>query len=150
MLVVVALNSAVSSLILVNSVGRYQHAGHHSERAERGSDHIAHNVAVVVLARPHITALAADNARYGVVDEGVEECDTRLVKLSLILVFKDLCKNILKAVVVDLADSVLGSKPNVELLVERVVKAAARKGRNTLVKVVHTLDDSVGGKVKDS
>ena len=52
--------------------------------------------------------------------------------------------------VVDLADSVLGSKPNVELLVERVVKAAARKGRNTLVKVVHTLDDSVGGKVKDS
>ena len=72
-LVVVACNGAVSSLVLVLAVRRNEHRSHHCQRAECCGNHVGHNVAVVVLASPDEAALRADNACHGVVDEGVEE-----------------------------------------------------------------------------
>src|SRR5699024_4518290 len=70
--VVVAGHGAVGSLVLVVAVGRDQYRGHHGQGTEGGGDHIAHHVAVVVLAGPDETAPGADDPGHRVVDEGVE------------------------------------------------------------------------------
>ena len=140
MLVVVALNRTVSSLVLIVSVGRNEHGGHHCKASVSGRNHVAHYVAVVVLARPDVSATAAYHASYSVVDEGVEVLDARLVKLSLILVLEDLSPNVLESVVVDLGDRILGGEPYALLCVKCVVEAAAGEACDRCVYVVNTLD----------
>ena len=130
-------------LILIDAVGRHQHAGHHRQRAERGRDHIAHNVAIVVLTCPDVTAVGAYHTRDSVIDQGIEVFDTCFLELLLILVLKYFRENILEGVVVFLGDSVLGCEPYILLLIERIVEARSREGSNGIVKVVHTLDDTV-------
>ena len=51
-LVVVAGHGAMGGLVLIVAVRADQNAGHHGQRAKGGGDHIAHHVAVVVLAGP--------------------------------------------------------------------------------------------------
>ena len=65
-------DSAVSGLEFGSAVGGHQDGGHHSQGAESGGDHVAHDIAVVVLAGPDVAAFAADDAGNGVVNEGVE------------------------------------------------------------------------------
>ena len=142
MLVVVALHRAVSRLVLVHAVGRYQHGGHHGERAERGRHHIAHHVAIVVLAGPDEAALGLHHARHGVVDQRVEVLDAGLVEARLILGIEDFLEDVLEAMIVLLGDGVLGGEPHVLMRIERIVEAAAREAFDRRIQVVHALHDA--------
>ena len=99
-LVVVALDGAVGGLVLVVAVGAYEHGGHHGEAAEGGGEHVAHDVAVVVLARPDEAALGLHDAGDGVVDQGVEVLDAERLELLLVLGLVEVGKDVLEAVVV--------------------------------------------------
>ena len=111
MLVIVTLNGTVSRFIFIDAVGRYQNRGHHRERTECGRDHIAHDVAVIVLARPDIAAVRTNDARDSIVDQGVEVGDARLFKFCLIFIIKDFLENILEGVIIGFADGILGREP---------------------------------------
>ena len=137
-------------LVLVVAVRRDEHRGHHRERAERGRDHVTHHVAIIVFARPDHTALAADDARDGVVDEGVEIFDARRGELGRILLCEDLGEDVFEAVVVCLGDGVLRREPKILLAVERIVEAAACKALDAGVGVVHAHHHSARlGEVED-
>ncbi len=79
--VIMALHGAVRRLVFILAVRRDEHTGHHRQRTERGRDHVAHHVTVVVLARPDKAALRPDHARNCIVDERVEVFDALLRKL---------------------------------------------------------------------
>ena len=133
----------VRRFIFVNAGGGDQYAGHHRQRTEGGSDHIAHHVAVIVFARPDVTAVGTHYARDGVVDQGVEVGDARSLELFLIFVLEYFRENILEGVVVLFADRILGREPYVFLLIERVIEAGSCKGCDRIVEVVNPLDDTV-------
>ena len=101
-------HSSVCCLELEFSVGRYQHGGHHCQRAEGGGNHVGHNVAVIVLARPDVSALTSDNAGDRVVDKGVEILYAKLLKLFLVVLFINILENELEGLIVFLRDSILG------------------------------------------
>jgi len=110
-LVIMARYRTVRGLVLELAAWGDEHAGHHGKAAERGRDHIAHHVSVVVFERPDKAALAADDARHRVVDQRIEIFDAGLFKRGPILGFVQLGKDIFKAVVVDFGNGVLGGKP---------------------------------------
>ena len=105
--VVVTRYRAVSGLVLVNAVGGNKYRGHKSQRTESRRQHIGHNVAVVVLARPNEATLGADHTRYNVVYQSIEVFDTRSLKPGLIVSLVDLRENVLEAVVVGLGNGIL-------------------------------------------
>ena len=135
--VVVTGNGTVSRFVFVIAVGRNEYRGHHRERAESRRDHIAHYVAVVVLARPYHAAVTADYSRYRVVDKGVEIGYARLFELLLVFLVVYLLEDILEPVVVGLGYRVLGRKPEILLSVQRVVETASRKAGDAVVRVMH-------------
>ena len=141
-LVVVTLNGSVSSLILIYSVGRYENGGHHCKASVSGSNHVGHNVAVVVLASPDVSAVGTDDSCYSVVDKGVEIFDACGFKLLLVVLLVDLSEDILETVVILLGNGVLGSEPYVLLGIESEVEAASCKALNGLVLVVKSLDNA--------
>ena len=149
MLVVVALHRAVRGLVFVDTVGRDEHGGHHRKAAVRRSDHIAHHVAVVVLAGPDVAALAADNACHGVVDQRVKILDADLGKFFLIFRIEYFLKNIFKAVVVCFRNRIFRREPDVLFRAERVIEAGAREAADALVDVVHALNDARRAEVVD-
>ena len=122
-----ALNCSVSSLILINAVGRNQNGCHHCKASVSSCDHVGHNIAVIVLARPDIAAVGADNSCYGIINESIEILDACCCELILILVLEDLGKDILEAVIVLLGDSILCSEPYVLLCIKCKVEAASCK-----------------------
>ena len=142
-------DGAVRRLVLVLAVGGHQHAGHHRQRTERRRDHIAHHVAVVVLASPDKAALRADHTRHRIVDEGVEIFQTRRLKLRLELVFVNLGKDVLKAMIVGLGNGVLGGEPQILLGIQRIAEAGAGKAADGRVGVVHTHHNAFAAKVVD-
>ena len=140
-LVVVARNGTVCSLVFILSVGTYEHGCHHSKRAEGCADHVAHDIAVVVLACPDVAALGTDNACYGIVDERVEVCKAELLELLLVF-FKHFLKDNAELSVVFLGDGVLCREPEVLLRVDSELKATVGKGADGLVRIVHALKDA--------
>ena len=121
-------HGAVSRLVLVFSVGADQNACHHGKRTESRAYHIAHNVAVVVFARPDVAALRPDNARHRVVDESVKILQAHFFKGFFVIGFVNLLKNLLERAVVFFAYGVLGGEPEVLLCVYRVSETAVGKG----------------------
>ena len=97
-----ALHGAVCRLVLVLAVGRHQHRGHHGKRSKCRGEHVAHHVAVVVLACPDEATLTLHDASHGVIDEGVEVRDARCLKALAVLVLVHVGEDVLEAVVVDL------------------------------------------------
>ena len=120
-------DGAVGGLILGGAVRGHQHGGHHGKASEGGGDHVAHNVAVVVLAGPDEPALRADDPGHSVIDEGVKVGDAQLLEVRLVA-FKLLLKHPLELAVIDLGDGVLGGKPQVLPGVDGVLEAGAGKG----------------------
>lgn len=100
MLIVMALYGSVRRLVLVLSVRCDKHGGHHCQRTERAGYHIAHHIAVIVLARPDIAALRLHHTRHRVIDQCVEICDAGIFELLRILAVINLLENILEGVVV--------------------------------------------------
>src|SRR5699024_3336401 len=72
MAVIMSLHSAVSGLILVISVGRDKYGSHHGKRTESRGYHIAHHIAVIILAGPDETAFRFHHAGNDVVNKAVE------------------------------------------------------------------------------
>ena len=143
-------DSSVRGFVFVIAVGGNEHGRHHGERAVSGGDHVAHHVAVVILASPDKAAARTHDARHGVVDERIEIFYARLFEFFLIFVFVDLGKDVLKGVVVSLGDGVLGGEPYVLFDVERVIKAAAREARDALFGVMHAEHYAAAcGKIED-
>ena len=133
-------DGTVCRFVLVISVGGDEHAAHHREGAERGREHIAHDVAVVVLARPHHAAAAAHNARHAVVDKGVFVIYARFFEGVLIFFFVDVCEYRLETPVVYLAYGVLGSQPQIAFDGQRVIETGMRERGYRAVGVVHALE----------
>ena len=126
-LVVVAGDGAVGGLILIFAVGAHQHRGHHGQGAEGGGNHVAHHVAVVVLAGPDEAALGADHPRHRVVDERIKVLDAQGVEGGLILGVEDGLEDVLEGVVVLLGDGVLGGEPQVLFGVNEIGRASCRE-----------------------
>ena len=139
----------MGGLVLVAAVGAHQHAGHHGKAAEGGGDHVAHHIAVVVLAGPDEAALAADDPGHRVVDEGVEVLDARSLELLLVLRLVDLGKDVLEGVVVLLADGVLGGEPQVLPAVQGELEAGVGEGGDGGHGVELALKDAGARKVAD-
>ena len=140
-------DGAVGSLILEAPVRRHQHAGHHGQRGGRRRDHVAHHVAVVVLARPHHAALAANDLGGDVVDQRVPVVQPRLLEIRPELLIKDLLEQQLERLVVVLGDGVLCAEPHVLPHGQGVAEAAPCEGENGVVPVVHGLHHAGGGEV---
>ena len=139
----------MGSLVLVVAVGGDQHRGHHGQGAEGGGDHIAHHVAVVVLAGPDKAALAADDAGHGVVDEGVEILDAQGLELLLVLGVVNFLENILEGVVILFGDGILGGKPQVLLGIHGKLEAGTGKAGDGAVLVELALDHTGAVKIVD-
>ena len=102
-----ALYSAVSGLILVNSCGAYQDRGHHGQRAETGGHHIAHDIAVIIFESPQEAAFGAHDTGDSVIDQSVEELKACRLKFLLVFILVDLLKDLFEIAVVDLGDGIL-------------------------------------------
>jgi hypothetical protein len=92
--------------------------------------HVAHHVAVVILARPDEAALRTDHAGHRVVYEGVEILDPGGFKLLPVLGVKDVLEDVLEGMVVPLGNGVLGGKPQLLSGIEGVLEAGPGKGRD--------------------
>ena len=134
-----SLNGSMRSFIFINACRRNQNGGHHCKRTKGRAYHIAHNVAVIVFACPDEATLCFHDARYRVVDQGVEIFDTELFELLLIFVFVDFLENILKGMVIFFGNCILGRKPQILLRIYCVIKASAGKARDRLIRIVHAL-----------
>ena len=77
---------------------------------------------------------------FGVVDQSVEVLDARRLEARAVLVLIELGEDVLEAVVVGLADGVLGGEPQVLFGAQRVLEATAGEARDGGVQVVHALD----------
>ena len=137
-----ALHGAVRGLVLVVPLRAHQHRRHHGERPERTRHHVAHHVAVVVLARPDEAAVGLHHARHRVVDERIEVLDAGFLEARGVLGIVDLLEDVLETVVVLLRDGVLRGEPDVLLHVEGVLEAAACEALDGRVEVVHALGDA--------
>ena len=69
--VIMAADRAVRCFVLIFSIRRYQHRRHHGVRPVCGCKHVAHDVAVIILCSPDITAGGFDGAGYGIVNQTV-------------------------------------------------------------------------------
>ena len=143
-------NSTVSSFILKLSVRAHKHRRHHGQGTEGSGDHIAHHVAVVVLACPDKSALRADHPCHGVIDQGVEIGNPGLFKGFFILVLIQFSEDILEPVVIGLADCVFGGEPQILLHAQCVLEAAVSKGGNGRVQVMQSLQHTGAFEFKDS
>ena len=148
-LVVMAGHGAVGGLVFIVAVRRDEHRGHHGQRAEGGRDHVAHHVAVIVLARPDEPAFGADHAGDGVVDEGVEIFDAKGLELVFVLGVVNLLEDIFERVVVFFGDGVLGGEPQVLFGVHRILEAGPRKRGDGAVLVELALQHAGAVKLVD-
>ena len=142
MLVVVALHRTVGGLVLIYAGRAHQDACHHGQAAESARDHVAHHIAVVVLARPNKAALSLHHTRHRIIDERVEILDARLRERRSVFAVKDLLENVLEAVVVRFGDGVLRGEPDVLPRIKRIVETAARKTCDGRIKVMHALSNA--------
>ena len=93
----------------------------------------------VILARPDITAFAANDSRNGIVYERIKILNPQLRELFFILRLKYLFKYELECLVVLLGYGILGGKPEILLGSKRVLEAGMREGANGRILIEHGL-----------
>ena len=147
MLVVVALYGSVGGLVFIVAVRGYQDRGHHGQGAESRGYHVAHDVSVVVLAGPDVTALGFHDTGYGVVNQGVEIGDSGSFKFFSILAVENLLEDILEGMVIFFGNGILCGEPEVLFCIQGIVEAASGKAFNGLIDIVHALYDARAGEV---
>ena len=136
---------AVRGLKFCRAVRRDEHGGHHGERAERCGHHIAHHVAVIILAGPDEAALAMLMTRNGVVDQRVEIPQAKRLELRPIALLVFFFKNALERAVIDLGNGILGGEPEILLRINGILEAGPRERADAAFLIVFALED--GGAV---
>ena len=63
--VVMFLDSAVARFVFEFAIWRNENARHHGKASARARNHVAHNVAVIIFARPQNSAFAFHHSRHG-------------------------------------------------------------------------------------
>ena len=142
-------DGAVGGLILVLAIRRNEHWSHHSEWTESCRNHVRHYVAVIVLASPDKAALAADNTSHGIINQCIEILDAEFCKLLFIVALIYFLKDFTELGIISLRDGILGSKPEILLGINGKLEAAVSKAADTLVGIVHTLDNTCTIEVVD-
>ena len=137
-----ALYRSVSRFIFKVSVRRYQYRSHHGKRTKGRGYHIAHYVAVIILAGPDKSALCFHDSGYGIVDQSIEICDPCGLKFFFVLFVINFLENIFKGVVILFGDSILGGKPQILFCIQSVRETASGKAFNGRIQVMHTLSHS--------
>ena len=143
--VIMLRDRAVRGLKFCRAVWRDEHGGHHGERAERRGHHIAHHVAVIILAGPDEAALAADDAGDRVVDQRVEIPQAKRLELRPIALLVFFFKNALERAVIDLGNGILGGEPEILLRINGILEAGPRERADAAFLIVFALED--GGAV---
>ncbi len=134
------LYGSVSSLILIDTAGRYQYGSHHGQIAVSGSYHIGHYITIIVLAGPDESALRTDDTGYGIIDQGIEICNAQFLEFCLVLVIIDLLENILEGMIVFFGNGVLGGEPQILLRIYGIAEACSCKALDRLIRIVDTLN----------
>ena len=137
-----ALNSAVCGLIFKLAVWRNKNARHHRKAAACRSNHVAHNVAVIVFASPENAAFVLHYARNNIVDERIEVGESVFLKICLEFRIENLLENFLETAVISLADCVFCRKPDINFLVKRISETASCKAFYRFVEVMDSLNDA--------
>ena len=136
-------------LILILTVRRYQNRSHHSQRTKSGTEHIAHYITIIVLTCPDKTTLAADYTSHGIIYQSIEVFNAEFSKLLLVVVLIYFLKDFTELGIVSLGDGILGSKPEILLGIYGKLEAAVSKAADTLVGIVHTLNNASAIEVMD-
>ena len=144
-----ACHGTMSCLVLVLAIGRNQYGSHHSQRTESCAEHIAHHVAIIVLTSPDKASLTADNTSHSIVNQSIEILYAQLGKLLFIVTLVHLLENLAELCVIGLGDGVLGGKPKILLGVDSKLETAMCEAADTLVRVVHALNNTSTIKVVD-
>ena len=137
-----SLYSSVCSLIFIISVRRYQHRSHHCQRTKSRGNHITHNISVIVLAGPDKSPFCLHNTGNDIIDQAVEIFNSGSLKFLFEFLLINLCKNLLKASVINLGDRILASKPQTLLCIQRIIKATLCKTCDGCIQVMHSLKDT--------
>ena len=125
-----ACNCSVGGFILIISIRRRKDAGHHSQGTESCGDHIAHNIAVIVLECPYKATFTSYDSCYSIVDESVEVCNSLLFELLFILFFIYLLECKLESLIILLADGIFCTEPKILRSGKSIVKAGAGERRD--------------------
>ena len=136
MTVIVPRHRAVGRLELHRPVRGHQHRGHHCQGSEGRGDHVAHDIAVVVLQGPDEAAFRPYRPGDRVVDEGIEIRQAPAPELRLVMGLVLLLEDLLERAVVDLGDRVLGGEPQILLRVQGVLETAPGESADALLRVV--------------
>ena len=109
--VVVAGDGAMGGFVFIVAIGADEDTGHHGQGAEGGGDHIAHDVAIVIFARPDKASLGADDAGNGIVNEGIKVGDAGFFKVLFVVVVINFLENQFEGLVVLFGDGIFGGEP---------------------------------------
>ena len=141
-LVVVVDDRAVCRFVFEVPVRGDKNAGHHRKTAGGGGNQVAHDVSVVVFARPDDAAFRADDLCRNIVNECIAVVESSLVKACLEFFVEDLLEQELEGLVVVFGNGILAGEPDVLLNIQCVGKAAAGKRQDGVVAVVHCLQNA--------
>ncbi|MCY1300304.1 hypothetical protein D9M70_498650 [compost metagenome] len=131
------------------AIRRHQNRGHQAERAEALGDDVRLHVAVVVLARPDVTAGPLQSGGDHVVDQAVFVPDLQFLELLGEFFLEDLLEDVLEAAVIDLEDGVLGREVDRNLALDAVVERSTREFGDRIVEVVHAHGNAGRRRVED-
>ena len=148
MFIVVFLHCAVRGLVFKPAVGWNQHGCHHGQRAARWSDHIRHNVAVVIFQRPEHAAFAFHNSRHGIVDQGKEVFDASFFKFFFPVLFEFLIEDFAETGVVYFGNGVFGGEPQIDFFTQSISETSAGKAQYGLFQIIINLRDSLAREIK--
>ena len=124
------------------AVRGHQHRGHQAQRTVALGDDVGLDVAVVVLARPHVAAFPLQAGGHHVVDEAVFVGQTAGVELRLVLLVEDALELVFEHAVVGLEDGVLGRQVHRVVLLQRIGERRTGEVLDRLLEVVHPHDDA--------
>ena len=139
----VASDGAVCGLRLDGlAVRGHQDRRHQPQRAVTLGDRVGLDVAVVVLARPHVAALPLQAGGHHVIDQPVLVGQALLVELLLVLLVEDALELVLEHPVIALEDGVLRRQVDRVTLLQPIVERRAGEVLDRLLEVVHPHDDA--------
>ena len=103
----ITLNRSVGGFVLILPVRIHKNACHHREGSEGRGKHVAHNIAVIILACPDEPAFALHDSRHRVIDQRIEIADLRLLKSFLVFFPENALKDLPESCVIFFRDGVL-------------------------------------------
>ena len=138
MLAIVTRHGAVGGFRLHgHAIGSHQHGGHEAERTIALRHRVGLHVAVVVLARPHVTAGPFERRRDHVVNQAMLIGEAKSLELRSELGVENFLEDVLEAPVIGLQNCILRGEINRVLAQQAVVQRSAREVTDRLVQVVH-------------